>query len=72
MAKSVNQQAVKFLNALRKVAVQKEITVTEAVKLLLDEMPDLTRSETYNSAEQAGINKLTARNVYDNRQRNVH
>lgn len=64
-SRAVNMDAVRFLNHLRKDAVKKEIRATHAVEQLLEEMPELSRAETYKSAEVAGINPLTARNVYD-------
>ena len=58
-------KAIKFLNALRVKAVEKEIRATKAIHLLLEAHPELTRAETYKAAERAGINQLTGRNVWD-------
>jgi hypothetical protein len=71
MSKHISQEAVKFLNNIRVTTKKKKqtITATHAVDLLLEKMPDLSRAEVYNSAEEAGLNKLTARNVYDKRAR---
>lgn len=63
--KHINQAAVVFLNQVRKTAAKEGIRATHAVKMLIDEMPELGRAECYNSATVAGINKLTARNVWD-------
>jgi hypothetical protein len=63
--KTVNQDAVNFLNDLRKDAVAKEIRVTQAYHLLIKKIPDITRPEIAHSAEAAGLKGLTARNVWD-------
>jgi tellurite resistance protein len=56
---------IKFLTALRTKAVKNEIRATKAIRLMLEAHPELSRTETYKGAERAGINQLTARNVYD-------
>lgn len=63
--KTINQEAINFLNGLRAKAKTKEINVTDAVTLLITKMPDISRAECYNSAAEAGINALTARNIWD-------
>ena len=64
------ERAVKEFNNLREHAVDKEIRVTEAVNTVIDKVPDITRPELCHSAKAAGINVLTARNVWDKRHKN--
>lgn len=63
-------RAVKEFNRLRESAVKKEMRVTEAVNSVIDKFPEITRPELCNAAKDAGVNVLTARNVWDKRHRN--
>jgi hypothetical protein len=65
--RAINHEVVHFLKMIRGKAVREEIRATQAVDIMLDSFPDISRAECYNSAELAGINKLTARNVFDKR-----
>lgn len=65
--KAVNQEAVAFLTKIRERAEEDKIRATKAINILIDSFPEITRPECYNSAQIVGINKLTARNVWDKR-----
>jgi len=61
------EKAINFLLELRKKAVKEQICATHAVNALLDKYPDMSRPVVYKAAPYAGINQLTARNVWDAR-----
>ena len=60
-------KAIKFLLTLRAKAVKEQIRATHAVSALLEEYPELSRPVVSKAAPYAGINRLTARNVWDAR-----
>ena len=62
---NIHQQALKTLNQLHSVAVEKGIRATDALRTVLETYPKITRVEFRHTAEAAGINGLTARNTYD-------
>lgn len=65
MKTQINQAALTSLTAMRKQAVVKQITATQALRQVFQEIPDLTRVEFRHTAEAVGINGLTARNTFD-------
>ncbi len=63
--KAINQKAVKVFNQIRARAAKDGIRVTRAVEMVIEQVPDVTRAEIFHSAREAGVNGLTARNVFD-------
>jgi len=57
--------AINFLMKLREKAKAEQIRSTHAVQLLVAKHPELSRPVVSKAAVYAGINTLTARNVWD-------
>lgn len=65
MKNQINAAALTSLTAIRAKAVKNQITATEALRTVFEEVPGLTRVEFRHTAEEVGINGLTARNTFD-------
>ena len=61
----INQVALTSLTNLKTIATENDLRPTWVLQLLLEEEPQLTRQEFRQTAEAAGFNGLTARNIYD-------
>ncbi len=64
IAEKVNQDAFKFLESLRKRAAKDGIRATEAVRLMIEKFPGITRVEAAHTAVAAGIHISVVKNVY--------
>lgn len=64
-AVKADPKAVQFLMDLRQLAIDNEITATEAVRRTLQAFPKVSRIGLKHAAILVGINARTARNTYD-------
>jgi len=60
-----NPEVLITLQTMMEVAAQNDLKTSWVLEEVLTEFPTVTRVEFRQSAEAAGINGLTARNVFD-------
>ncbi len=62
--KHINAEALNYFNQLKNRAVAEGIRASDAIRMVMN-VYHLSRKELKHTASAAGINPLTARNVYD-------
>ena len=61
----INPEVLVSLQTMLEVSAQNDLKTSWVLQSVLEEYPSVTRVEFRQSCEAAGINGLTARNVFD-------
>jgi len=61
----INPEVLVSLQTMLEVSAQNDLKTSWVVQSVLEEYPSVTRGEFRQSCEAAGIDWLTARNVFD-------